>query len=156
MCLIWSDRVTEAMPDDMPEADARQLLAAERAKHAETAQDLQVERAAHDETAEKMVQLQQRLEVTLQELANLERFTKRQQQPNSADAPARPSTAAPPPQRSGLLRQVYTVTVGRKPSQAGFYVNNVADVELVVRNLAAETTASKAIGAGGGAHEPPL
>ena len=41
--------------------------------------DLQVERAAHDETAEKMVQLQQRLEVTLQELANLERFTKRQQ-----------------------------------------------------------------------------
>ena len=88
MCLIWSDRVTEAMPDDMPEADARQLLAAERAKHAETAQDLQVERAAHDETAEKMVQLQQRLEVTLQELANLERFTKRQQQPNSADAPA--------------------------------------------------------------------
>ena len=38
---------------------------------------LQAERAAHDETAEKMVQLQQRLEVTLQELANLERFTKR-------------------------------------------------------------------------------
>ena len=46
---------------------------------AETSKDLQVERAAHDETAEKMVQLQQRLEVTLQELANLERFTKRQQ-----------------------------------------------------------------------------
>jgi hypothetical protein len=44
--------------------------------------DLQVERAAHDETAEKMVQLQQRLEVTLQELANLERFSKRQQ-PNA-------------------------------------------------------------------------
>ena len=33
---------------------------------AETTKDLQVERAAHDETAEKMVQLQQRLEVTLQ------------------------------------------------------------------------------------------
>ena len=46
---------------------------------AETTKDLQVERAAHDETAEKMVQLQQRLEVTLQELANLERFTKRKQ-----------------------------------------------------------------------------
>ena len=58
----------------------QQLLARERAAHAETNKDLQVERAAHDETAEKMVQLQQRLEVTLQELANLERFTKRQQQ----------------------------------------------------------------------------
>ena len=33
---------------------------------AETTKDLEVERAAHDETAEKMVQLQQRLEVTLQ------------------------------------------------------------------------------------------
>jgi DNA repair exonuclease SbcCD ATPase subunit len=51
---------------------------------AETAKDLQLERAAHDETAEKMVQLQQRLEVALQELANLERFTKQQQQPTSA------------------------------------------------------------------------
>lgn len=33
---------------------------------ADISKDLQVERAAHDETAEKMVQLQQRLEVTLQ------------------------------------------------------------------------------------------
>ena len=54
-------------------------LAIGRGAQAETSKDLQVERAAHDETAEKMVQLQQRLEVTLQELANLERFTKRQQ-----------------------------------------------------------------------------
>ena len=54
-------------------------LAIGRGAQAETSKDLQVARAAHDETAEKMVQLQQRLEVTLQELANLERFTKRQQ-----------------------------------------------------------------------------
>lgn len=60
-------------------ATLQALLVRERAAHAETTKDLQVERAAHDETAEKMVQLQQRLEVTLQELANLERFTKRQQ-----------------------------------------------------------------------------
>lgn len=65
----------DASPDEL-----RKLLAEERATHAETSQDLAVERAAHDETAEKMVQLQQRLEVTLQELANLERFTKSQQQ----------------------------------------------------------------------------
>lgn len=55
---------------------------------------MQVERAAHDETAEKMVQLQQRLEVTLQELANLERFTKKQQQ-----------TASAPPNVEQLLKE---------------------------------------------------
>lgn len=60
-------------------ATLQALLQRERSAHAETSKDLQVERVAHDETAEKMVQLQQRLEVTLQELANLERFTKRQQ-----------------------------------------------------------------------------
>merc|ERR1712224_934578 len=64
---------------DASTSTLQHLLARERAAHAETNKDLQVERAAHDETAEKMVQLQQRLEVTLQELANLERFTKRQQ-----------------------------------------------------------------------------
>uniref|UniRef100_A0A7S2HBT0 Uncharacterized protein n=1 Tax=Haptolina brevifila TaxID=156173 RepID=A0A7S2HBT0_9EUKA len=67
----------------------QQLLQREQAAHAETTKDLEVERAAHDETAEKMVQLQQRLEVTLQELANLERFTKRQQYVESA--PQKPS-----------------------------------------------------------------
>lgn len=45
-----------------------------------------MERAAHDETAEKMVQMQQRLEVTLQELANLERFAKKQQQVSVTNA----------------------------------------------------------------------
>lgn len=82
-----ADLSTDAPSTVAPAADAdansssslQQLLARERAAHAETSKDLQVERAAHDETAEKMVQLQQRLEVTLQELANLERFTKRQQ-----------------------------------------------------------------------------
>lgn len=65
------------------------LLKKNELQQAETEKELQVERAAHDETAEKMVQLQQRLEVTLQELANLERFTKRQQtvQTTVADAP---------------------------------------------------------------------
>merc|ERR1740138_285598 len=93
-----ADLSTDAPPSAPPAADAladsststlQQLLARERAAHAETNKDLQVERAAHDETAEKMVQLQQRLEVTLQELANLERFTKRQQtvQTTVADAP---------------------------------------------------------------------
>ena len=52
---------------DASSATLQQLLARERSAHAETSKDLQVERAAHDETAEKMVQLQQRLEVTLQE-----------------------------------------------------------------------------------------
>merc|ERR1719198_1932342 len=69
----------DAPPDESSSSTLQQLLVRERAAHAETSKDLQVERAAHDETAEKMVQLQQRLEVTLQELANLERFTKRQQ-----------------------------------------------------------------------------
>ena len=67
------------------------------ARQAETNKDLQVERAAHDETAEKMVQLQQRLEVTLQELANLERFTKRQQ---TVNAPA-----GTPPHIERLLKE---------------------------------------------------
>ena len=49
----------------------QQLLMSERAAHTETMNDLQVERAAHDDTAEKLVELQQRLEVTLQELSNL-------------------------------------------------------------------------------------
>lgn len=57
----------------------QQLLVSERAAHAETMSDLQVERAAHDDTAEKLVELQQRLEVTLQELSNLERYVKRQE-----------------------------------------------------------------------------
>ena len=57
----------------------QQLLVSERAAHAETMNDLQVERAAHDDTAEKLVELQQRLEVTLQELSNLERYVKRQE-----------------------------------------------------------------------------
>lgn len=56
------------------------LLAAERSERADVASELQVERAAHDETAEKMVELKHKLEVTLQELANLERFVKRQEQ----------------------------------------------------------------------------
>jgi len=71
--------VAAAAADEASSSTLQQLLTRERAAHAETSKDLQVERAAHDETAEKMVQLQQRLEVTLQELANLERFTKRQQ-----------------------------------------------------------------------------
>jgi len=58
----------------------QELLIAERTAHAETLTELQVERAAHDETAERMVEMQHKLEVTLQELANLERFVKRQQQ----------------------------------------------------------------------------
>ena len=57
----------------------QQLLMTERAAHQETMNDLQVERAAHDDTAEKLVELQQRLEVTLQELSNLERYVKRQE-----------------------------------------------------------------------------
>ena len=74
-----ADLSTDAPGGEASSSTLQQLLARERAAHAETSKDLQVERAAHDETAEKMVQLQQRLEVTLQELANLERFTKRQQ-----------------------------------------------------------------------------
>lgn len=57
----------------------QQLLMSERAAHTESMNDLQVERAAHDDTAEKLVELQQRLEVTLQELSNLERYVKRQE-----------------------------------------------------------------------------
>ena len=60
-------------------AKLQELLLRERTAHAEAKNDLQVERDAHDDTAEKMVELQQRLEVTLQELSNLERFVKRQQ-----------------------------------------------------------------------------
>eukprot|EP00908_Phaeocystis_cordata_P012967 Transcript_2401.p5 GENE.Transcript_2401~~Transcript_2401.p5 ORF type:complete len:131 (-),score=51.30 Transcript_2401:864-1256(-) len=59
--------------------------------------DLQVERAAHDDTAEKLVELQQRLEVTLQELSNLERFVKR----NEAIANA----GAHPPAAERLLKE---------------------------------------------------
>eukprot|EP00326_Haptolina_ericina_P026486 CAMPEP_0181185414 /NCGR_PEP_ID=MMETSP1096-20121128/9491_1 /TAXON_ID=156174 ORGANISM="Chrysochromulina ericina, Strain CCMP281" /NCGR_SAMPLE_ID=MMETSP1096 /ASSEMBLY_ACC=CAM_ASM_000453 /LENGTH=126 /DNA_ID=CAMNT_0023274249 /DNA_START=20 /DNA_END=400 /DNA_ORIENTATION=- len=44
----------------------------------ELAKELEVERTAHDETAEQLVDAQERLEVTVQELANLERFTKDQ------------------------------------------------------------------------------
>ena len=56
----------------------------------ETMNDLQVERAAHDDTAEKLVELQQRLEVTLQELSNLERYVKRNEQvPNPGAHPQR-------------------------------------------------------------------
>lgn len=82
---------------DSSTSTLQQLLQRERAAHAETSKDLQVERAAHDETAEKMVQLQQRLEVTLQELANLERFTKRQQ---TVAAPA-----GTPPHVERLLKE---------------------------------------------------
>mmetsp|Transcript_8573 Transcript_8573/g.14462 ORF Transcript_8573/g.14462 Transcript_8573/m.14462 type:complete len:198 (+) Transcript_8573:148-741(+) len=66
-------------------ARLQELLLQERTAHVETQRELQVERAAHDETAEKMVEMQHKLEVTLQELANLERYVKRQQQ---AKAPA--------------------------------------------------------------------
>ena len=63
------------------------LLQRERAAHASTKKDFAIERAAHDETASAMIKLQERLEVTLQELANLERFTKwQQQQPKGAQA----------------------------------------------------------------------
>ena len=53
-------------------AKLQELLLRERTAHAEAKNDLQVERDAHDDTAEKMVELQQRLEVTLQELSNLQ------------------------------------------------------------------------------------
>ncbi|KAL1496386.1 hypothetical protein AB1Y20_016341 [Prymnesium parvum] len=53
-------------------------LQAEREKRMEYEAELEVEQAAHNSTAEMLVEVQQRLEVTLQELANLERFTKRQ------------------------------------------------------------------------------
>ena len=76
-------------------------LQQERARYVEMETELEVERTAHNSTAETLVEVQQRLEVTLQvrlaelqrmrvgraygrtrrtqELANLERFTKRQQ-----------------------------------------------------------------------------
>lgn len=75
----------------------QQFLTEEQRAHEYTKNELQVERAAHDETAEKMVELQHRLEVTLQELANLERFVKMQQQ-----VPVAPDT---PQQRERLLRE---------------------------------------------------
>merc|ERR1719198_768951 len=87
----------DAPPAETDGGTLQQLLVRERAAHAETSKDLQVERAAHDETAEKMVQLQQRLEVTLQELANLERFTKRQQ--------TVPTPAGTPPHVERLLKE---------------------------------------------------
>ena len=89
-------RAAQPPGDTSPEM-LMQLLQRERVAHAETSKDLQVERAAHDETAEKMVQLQQRLEVTLQELANLERFTKRQQ--------TVPAPAGTPPHVERLLKE---------------------------------------------------
>lgn len=93
------------------ESELKRLLHDERKAHAATRNELVVERAAHDETAENMVELQHKLEVTLQvpaslpappdgrdssristreapvltrtvapqELANLEKFVKRQQ-----------------------------------------------------------------------------
>ena len=77
------------MANTTNDEDLRRELKVEQQRHSATAKDLEVERAAHDETAERMVELQQRLEVTLQELANLERFSKQQQQPSvPADAPA--------------------------------------------------------------------
>lgn len=63
----------------------------------ETMNDLQVERAAHDDTAEKLVELQQRLEVTLQELSNLERYVKRNEQV--------PNPGAHPPAVERLLKE---------------------------------------------------
>ena len=74
-------------------AKLQELLLRERTAHAEAKNDLQVERDAHDDTAEKMVELQQRLEVTLQELSNLERFVKRQQVVAGAAAGAGASDA---------------------------------------------------------------
>ena len=72
----------------------RAPTATNRLSQDETIKDLEVERAAHDETAEKMVQLQQRLEVTLQELANLERYTKRQRVWPAHPAQPRPRSAS--------------------------------------------------------------
>ena len=50
------------------------------------------------------------------------------------------------PQNTRGLRQVYTVTVGRKPSQAGFYGNNVADIELVGCATTRGTRSAHALG----------
>ena len=90
------DARREVLPPEMLESAPpdllRRLLVGERAAHENALQDLEVERAAHDETAEKMVQLQQRLEVTLQELANLERFTRRQQSVPSSGSTAGTAT----------------------------------------------------------------
>ena len=84
-----SSRRTHVSPT-IPRNTLRAPTATNRLSQDETIKDLEVERAAHDETAEKMVQLQQRLEVTLQELANLERYTKRQQ--SVASTPGATST----------------------------------------------------------------
>lgn len=52
------------------------MLTREQASHRETQHELKIERAAHDDTAERLVEMQHRLEATLQELSNLERFVK--------------------------------------------------------------------------------
>ena len=72
----------------------QQLMSEESKAHEITKNELAVERAAHDETAEKMVELQHRLEVTLQELANLERFVKMQQPVKKPTVPGGDKAAA--------------------------------------------------------------
>uniref|UniRef100_A0A7S4BM66 Uncharacterized protein n=1 Tax=Chrysotila carterae TaxID=13221 RepID=A0A7S4BM66_CHRCT len=94
---LCTDGPAQTSKDSGLTSRLEQLLRNERQMHEETKGDLAVERAAHDETAEKMVELQHRLEVTLQELANLERFVKMQQQVKIA-----PET---PQQRERLLRE---------------------------------------------------
>ncbi len=56
---------------------------------ADALQELEVERAAHEETAAHMVMLQQRLEVTIQELANLERYVRASREPPGSSAAQR-------------------------------------------------------------------
>ena len=82
------------------------LLQRERTAHANAKKELSIERAAHDETASAMVKLQERLEVTLQELANLERFTKwQQQQPKSTQTAQQQPPPQEPPEQAKQLQQ---------------------------------------------------
>merc|ERR1712232_544132 len=74
------------------------MLTREQASHRETQHELQIERAAHDDTAERLVEMQQKLEATLQELSNLERFVK-----GCSACSSVPSNT--PPEREPLLKE---------------------------------------------------
>ncbi|KAL3917593.1 MAG: hypothetical protein SGPRY_006346 [Prymnesium sp.] len=63
----------------------RAELQAERTKLSAVEAELDLERSAHGATAEMLVEVQQRLEVTLQELANLERFSKKKSSVQATD-----------------------------------------------------------------------
>ena len=79
-------------------AKLQDMLTREQASHRETQHELQIERAAHDDTAERLVEMQQRLEATLQELSNLERFVK-----GCSACSSVPSNT--PPEREPLLKE---------------------------------------------------